>query len=331
MNTNKRGIAWRLLSVFAVLAMVVAACGTEDGEGGGDGDDTTTTGDATTTTGDATTTTGDGTDTTAPADGDGDLTGMFPDGVVRIGIANEVPYGFEGDDGEPTGEAPEVAKAILGELGIETLEATVVDFGALIPGLQAGQYDMVAAGMFITPDRAEDTAFSNPDYCGTIAFAVEEGNPNGLTDFASVTETDAVLGVLGGAVEEGYAVDSGIPDDQISRFGDVPSLFDALTAGRVDAVPLTEVTVLAQVENLEGFEATEGFVPVIDGEEQLGCGAFAFSDTEFCTIFNDMLVQFQEEGRILPLVEEFGFSEASVERAKEVTVEQLGDEPACTQ
>jgi len=316
MNANKRGMTLRLLSILAVLALVVAACGTEDGEGGGDGDGTTT---------------GDGTDTTAPADGGGDLTEMFPDGVVRIGIANEVPYGFEGEDGEPTGEAPEVAKAILGELGIETLEATVVDFGALIPGLQAGQYDMVAAGMFITSDRAEDTAFSNPDYCGTTAFAVAEGNPHGLTDFVSVAESEAVLGVLGGAVEEGYAVDSGIPDDQISRLGDTPSLFDALTAGRVDAVALTEVTVLTQVENLEGFEATEGFVPVIEGEEQLGCGAFAFSDTEFCTIFNEMLGQFQEEGRILPIVEEFGFSEAAVERAKEVTVEQLGDESACTQ
>lgn len=298
MKANKQtGFAWRLLAVFAALAIVVAACGTDGGEGGGEGE----------------------------------LAELFPDGSVTIGIANEVPYGFEGEDGEPTGEAPEVAKAILGELGIDTVEATVVEFGALIPGLQAGQYDMVAAGMFITPDRAEDTAFSNPDYCGTTAFAVEEGNPHGLTDFASVAESEAVLGVLGGAVEEGYAVDSGIPDDQISRLGDTPSLFDALTAGRVDAVALTEVTVLTQVENLEGFEATEGFVPVIEGEEQLGCGAFAFSDTEFCTIFNDMLGQFQEEGRILPLVEEFGFSEAAVERAKEVTVEQLGDEPACTQ
>lgn len=296
--TKRTGFAWRLLSVFAVLALVVAACG-GDGEGEGAGE--------------------------------GELSELFPDGTVTIGIAGEVPYGFEGDDGEPTGEAPEVAKAILGELGIDTVEATVVDFGALIPGLQAGQYDMVAAGMFITPDRAEDTAFSNPDYCGTTSFAVEEGNPHGLTDFPSVAESDAVLGVLGGAVEEGYAVDNGIPDDQISRFGDTPSLFDALTAGRVDAVALTEVTVLTQVENLEGFEATEGFVPVVDGEEELGCGAFAFADTEFCNIFNDMLGQFQEEDRILPLVEEFGFSEASVERAEEVTVEQLGDEPACTQ
>lgn len=319
MNTNKRGLTWRLLVVFAALGLVVAACGTEDGEGGGDGDGTTTADDD------------GGADTTAGDGGDLSLSDMFPDGTVRIGIANEVPYGFEGEDGEPTGEAPEVAKAVLGELGIDTLEATVVEFGALIPGLQAGQYDMVAAGMFVNPDRAEDVAFSSPDYCGTTAFAVEEGNPHGLTDFASVAESDAVLGVLGGAVEEGYAVDSGIPDDQISRLGDTPSLFDALTAGRVDAVALTEVTVQTQVQNLAGFEATEGFVPVIDGEEQLGCGAFAFTDTEFCSTFDEMLNRFQEEDRILPIVEEFGFSEASVERAKEVTVEQLGNESACTQ
>lgn len=337
MKSNRQaGFTRRLFSVFAVLAMVVAACGTDDG-----GDTTTTTdGAADTTAADGTdttamddtdTTAGDGTDTTTADGGEMSLTDMFPDGTVQVGIAGEVPYGFEGEDGEPTGEAPEVAKAVLGELGIETVEASVVDFGSLIPGIQAGQYDMIAAGMFINPERAEQVAFSSPDYCATTALAVAEGNPLGLSDFQSIADSDAVLGVLGGAVEEGYALDSGVPEDQVQTFGDTPSVFDALSAGRIDAVALTEPTVLTQVADREGLEATEGFVPVIDGEEQLGCGAFAFTDTEFCNVFNDMLNTFQEEDRILPIVEEFGFGETAVERATEVTVEQLGNEEACTQ
>jgi polar amino acid transport system substrate-binding protein len=31
-------------------------------------------------------------------------------GYLSVGIANEAPYGFEDENGVPTGEAPEVAK-----------------------------------------------------------------------------------------------------------------------------------------------------------------------------------------------------------------------------
>lgn len=289
----------------SVLALAMAACG--------GGADTTTA---------PVGTTGPGT-TSEPSPTEGGLTEMFPEGTVRIGIANEVPYGYEGPDGEATGEAPELARAILSELGIDNMEATVVEFGALIPGLLAGQYDMIAAGMFINPERAQQVMFSDPDYCGATAFAVPEGNPMGLSDFQSVTDSGAVLGVLGGAVEETYAIDSGIPDAQISRLADTASLVDALTSGRIDAFVLTEVTVVAQVGEMAGFEATEGFIPVIDGEEQLGCGAFAFTDQGFRDTFNDKLKEFQADGRVLPIVEPFGFSAAAVDTAAGLTVEDL--------
>jgi polar amino acid transport system substrate-binding protein len=301
MKTNKRRIAWRLLAMFAVLAMVVAACGGDDGEGGGDGSDTTA----------------------AAGDGGGELAEMFPDGSVRIGIANEIPYGYEDDNGEATGEAPEVAKAILADLGITEVDATVVDFGALIPGLQAGEYDMIAAGMFITSERAQEIIFSDPDYCGATAFAVPEGNPDGLTDFQSVVDAGIDLGVLSGAVEEGYALDSGVPDGNVIRFGETAQAFEALSGGRIAAVALTDVTVATQVAGLEGFESSEPFIPVVNGEEQLGCGGFGFVEQEFRDIFNDKLKEFQDQNQILPIVEEFGFSEASVEKAAELTVEDL--------
>ncbi|HEX7098755.1 MAG TPA: ectoine/hydroxyectoine ABC transporter substrate-binding protein EhuB [Acidimicrobiia bacterium] len=296
----------RVLALLAVLALALAACG------GGDS-------------GDGTAADGTSSETSGGGGGDSPLAERFPDGVVRIGIANEVPYGYEGEDGEPTGEAPELAKAILAELGIDEVEATVVEFGSLIPGLLADQYDMIAAGMFINPERAEQVLFSDPDYCADTSFAVAEGNPKGIETFESFLDSDAILGVLGGAVEETYAIETGIPDDQIARFGDTPSLVDALVAGRIDAFALTGPTVQAQVAELDGFEATEGFIPVINGEEQLGCGAFAFrpDDQEFRDVFNETLHEFQEAGRVLEIIEPFGFSQAAVDAAAELTVDDL--------
>lgn len=312
-RTARRRHTWPRLAAGLVLVLSAAACGDDDDDDGADDESPPAEG-----------TSAPGGDTAAPGEGGGGLLESAREDGIRIGFANERPYGFEGPDG-PTGEAPEVAKAVLEEMGITEVEGVVVDFAALIGGLNAERFDIIAAGMFINEERAGEVLFADPDYCGTTAFAVEEGNPLGLADFESVIESEARIGVLSGAVEDGYAVDSGVPDGQINRFDTTPDLFDALTAGRIDAVALTAITVREQVAELDGYEATEGFIPVIDDVEQLGCGGygFRFDDQEFRDEFNRVLNEMKENGEILPIVEEFGFTSAEVDAAVGVTVEDL--------
>lgn len=298
-HQHRKRSLWRALAVLATFTLVAAGCGDDDGDGDAAAAD----------------------DETAV---EGDALDRYREQGVVMGVANERPYGYE-EGGEATGEAPELAKEVFSRLGIEDVDYVVTDFGALINGLNADRMDVIAAGMFITPERAEQVLFTDPDYCATTAFAVPEGNPNDLSDFESVTESGATLGVLAGAVEEGYAADSGVPDGQISVFQATADLFDALEAGRIDAVALTGITVREQVEDMDGFEATAGFVPVIDGEEQLGCGAFAFreEDRELRDAFNDVINDMKENDEILPIIEEFGFTDGEVEAAKGVTVADL--------
>ena len=136
MSESRRGaMTARVTVLLSVLALVVAACG------GGDGD------------------AGDG-------GGDGGGLASYQENGITIGIANEIPYGYEDEEtGEVTGEAPEVARVVLDELGITDREFVVVEFGALIGGLQAGNFDMIAAGMYIGPPRSSSpiptTAFSS--------------------------------------------------------------------------------------------------------------------------------------------------------------------------
>lgn len=302
---RNRRFRWRALALLSAAVLFAAACG--------DDDDTAT---------DDTATDDTPADDDAAADG---ALAQFQEEGVSIGIANEVPYGFEDESGEATGEAPELARAVFSRLDIEITGFEVVDFGALIDGLNVGNYDVIAAGMFITPERAENALFSQPDYCGTTAFAVPEGNPAGLTDFESVTDAGVTLGVLSGAVEEGYAMDLGVPEGQITALPEVPDLFDALEAGRVDAVALTSITVRTQTAEMDGFEATDGFVPVIDGEEQLGCGAFAFTydNLELRNAFTEELIAMQEAGEVLPIIEEFGWAQEDVDLAAEQTANDL--------
>lgn len=278
MNTNRRsGIAWRLLAVFAVLALVAAACG--DDEGGGDG------------------TTG----------GDGDLLAELQDsGTITVGIANEIPYGYEDEaTGEVTGEAPEVARVVLAELGIDEMDARVVEFGALIGGLQAGNFDMIAAGMYINAERAEQILFSDPSYCILESMLVPEGNPAGLTNYNSVADTDVRLAVASGTVNVDYAVDAGIPEGQIVEFAGIEDQYDALAAGRVEAVSGTILTVQQHADVMEAFEALPAFPALdADGNDILGCGGFGFADQGLRDAFNDKLNELQETGQVQEITDE---------------------------
>ena len=196
--------AWRLAALLSALALVAAACGDDDDDteaGDENGDDTTT--------------------TAAAAD---EAIAEFQESGVTIGFADEDPFAFEDAEGNVTGEAPEVAAAVFERLDIEITDAQAVEFDGLIPGLNAGQYDVIAAGMFINPERAENVLFSNPDYCSGTAFAVPEGNPNDLNDFQDIVDNpDVTLGVLSGAVEEGFAEDNGVPGGQLETLASRPA------------------------------------------------------------------------------------------------------------
>lgn len=237
-------------------------------------------------------------------------------GTIRVGYANEAPYAYmDPTAGGVTGEAPEVARAVLDDLGVEEVEGVLTEFGSLIPGLQAGRFDMIAAGMYVTPARCQEVDFSDPTYCIGEAFVVANRNPLHLHGYGDVAESDdALLGVVAGTVERGYARETGIPDERVVVFPDAPSALAGVEAGRVDAYAGTSLTVndlLAKYGD-DALERAEPFrQPVIDGEPARGCGAFAFrpADDELRQAVDRRLDEFLGSEEHLETVRPFGFTE----------------------
>ncbi|MFF5257674.1 ectoine/hydroxyectoine ABC transporter substrate-binding protein EhuB [Actinomadura viridis] len=248
--------------------------------------------------------------------GGGTLARAKQEGKIRVGFANEAPYGYTDKTGKLTGEAPELARAIFKELGIANVEGVQVDFGGLIGGLNAKRFDVIAAGMFITPERCGAVAFSDPEYVAKSAFMVPKGNPKKILKFEDVARAKANLGVLTGAVEAGYAEKLGVPKNKIKTFADQPSAYEGLKAGRIDAIALTRISLADLLSKHQGepFEVTEAFTPVIDGKEQLGAGAFAFrkADADLLKAFNDKLAEFKSGNKLLPILQPFGFTQAEM-------------------
>ena len=259
-------------------------------------------------------------------EGTGLLAELQRAGSVTVGVANEAPFGYVGADGVVTGIAPDVARAVLAELGIDEMDAQVVEFGELIGGLQAGQFDMITAGMYITPDRANQIYFSDPDYCISESLAVEEGNPHGIVDYQSlVNNPDVVVAVASGTVEVAYLDDAGVPDAQVQVFGDIDDMYRALEAGEVDAVTGTASTVETQVAAREGMEAVEPFFPLdAEGNEVFPCGGHGFADEDFRDAFNEVLNQFREDGTTKEIITAYeDFSEGDVALANRLSLEDF--------
>ncbi|MFY1621384.1 ectoine/hydroxyectoine ABC transporter substrate-binding protein EhuB [Micromonospora sp. WMMD736] len=246
-------------------------------------------------------------------------------GSIKIGIAGEVPYGYtEGD--EVTGEAPEVAKAVFAAMGIDNVDATQVEFGQLIPALNAGQYDMVAAGMAILPSRCENAQFSAVDYVTPTALLVPTGNPEQVNNFQDILDKNLAIAVLSGTVEEAVARDIGIPADRIQPYDGQPEMLQALLDNRAYAGALTDISLRRMVaDNPDApLEVTAGFVPVVEGQEQIQAGGFVFrtGDDDLVAEFNTELDKLHASGEWLEIVQPFGFTEDNVP-PEDLTTEQL--------
>ena len=239
------------------------------------------------------------------------------EGVVIVGFANEQPYAYQNADGELTGSSVEIARRIMENLGVTEMDGVLTDFASLIPGLQAERFDMVTAGMFITPDRAsaDHIQFANPEYTIGEAIAVETGNPLELHSYEDVAENEeAVIAVPSGTVEYNYLLEVGVPDDRIVTVPDMPSALAALQAGRADAITATGPSLQSIIDTAadDSIERVMDFTqPVIDGEEVINYGATVFRDAgqSFVESFNEELNQLKESGELLEIIEEFGFTE----------------------
>jgi len=235
-------------------------------------------------------------------------------GYVRVGFANEAPFGYADAAGKLTGEAPEVLRVVLAKLGIPEVDGVLTEFGSLIPGLKAGRFDIIAAGMYVNPNRCQQILFSEPTYSIGEAFAVTSGNPKGLATYVEVAaQPDVKLGVMTGAIQKEYALKSGVKEDQILSFPDTPSAIAALRAGRVDVVAATSLTIADMIQKSgdgSGIEALKSFSKV--GEESVvGHGAFGFRNDEadFRDAVNAELKSFIGSPEHIALVTPFGFGE----------------------
>ncbi|NUK07570.1 ectoine/hydroxyectoine ABC transporter substrate-binding protein EhuB [Streptomyces lunaelactis] len=230
--------------------------------------------------------------------------------TVRLGIAGEVPYGYVDDQGEFTGEAPELARVIFKRLGIDTVQPVATDFASLIPGLNSQQFDVVSAGMYINKERCEQVIFADPEYQMLDSFIVRKGNPKNLHSYEDVVKAKAKFATGTGYAEMDYAVAAGYREKDIVILQDQVAGLNAVESGRVDVFAGTALTTREVVKKSSRAEATEPFAAVVDGEKKIDGGGFAFrpTDAELRDAFNVEIHKMKKSGELFRILRPFGFT-----------------------
>ena len=234
-------------------------------------------------------------------------------GEVRIGYANESPFAYTTPDGTVTGESPEIAKKVFAKLGVNKVDAVLTEWGSLIPGLRAGRFDVIAAGMYVTPERCKQVAFANPQYQIKDTLLTLNGNPKNLRSYADVAKNpDTKLAVMAGSVELGYARDSGVKDGQLLQVPDTTAQLQAVRASRADAAAGTALTMKGLAA--KAAPTVEAIPKFTDDPKHTGYGALAFrpDDTDLRDAVNQQLKAWLGTPDHLKTVAPFGFDKSNL-------------------
>ncbi|MFD2052061.1 ectoine/hydroxyectoine ABC transporter substrate-binding protein EhuB [Mesorhizobium calcicola] len=226
---------------------------------------------------------------------------------IRIGYSNEVPTAYSAADGKPTGFVNDITLAVLKKMGYEKIEPVQTEWGGLIPGLNAGRFDIITGGMFILAARCENVKFSEPIYKMGDAFLVPKGNPKGLVNYEHIHDTGATMVTGSGYANIAHAKAAGVDATKIMEVPGPTEILAAMQAGRADVGAGTPILVKQLADSSGGkLEATNSAAMPKDSFNWGGL-AFTKADQDFVDEFNAALKDYVGSQEMMTAVAKYGY------------------------
>ncbi|WP_432671207.1 transporter substrate-binding domain-containing protein [Flavobacterium sp. SM2513] len=257
---------------------------------------------------------------------DNSLTSIQEADTIRIGYSIEAPFSYVTTDGEVTGLSVMEAKEITKRLGIKNTEWRLMEFGSLINELESNKIDVIAAGMYITPQRAKRIRFSLPTFHIMQGLAVPVGNPKNLHSYEQIFAlSDLKICALKGSIEESLLLKLGFGSNRLVLTPDIESGIVAVSTGICDALALSSATLPwmnthynQKIEVVADFKQPERAL-----KEKLGYGAFGFhkKNIQLQKAWNKELKAFVGSPSHLNLYDAFGFTKQ--ELPGKITIEEI--------
>ncbi len=211
--------------------------------------------------------------------------------TVTVATSPDFPP-FESLDGsEVVGIEVDILQAITGKLGLE-MQLEQMDFESVIPGVQAGKFDIGMSGITITADRQKNCDFTQPYFLASQAIVVTPDS-----DITCKADLEGkTVSVQTGTTAEEYCMENGY---EVLAFAANNDAAAALTSGKAAAwVVDNEVGV--------ALAAQQGLV-VLDEAMTSEPYAFAFAkDSALTAQFDEALGELLADGTVAAIFEKYG-------------------------
>ena len=202
-------------------------------------------------------------------------------------------------DGKVEGIEIEILKLICAELGVE-LKIETMNFESVLPGVQAGKYDIGVSGISVTPDREKNVLFTDPYCLAAQAIVVVEGSP--ITKKADLA--GKAVSVQSGTTAESFCRGEGYTVNAYAANSDAQL---ALTTAKVQAWVIDDLTAAEMVAAYnETAEAGKKLV-ILDEPMTTEPYAFAFAkgSEEVVEKINTILNKLVADGKVKAIFDEF--------------------------
>ena len=173
------------------------------------------------------------------------------------------PLEFLDDNKNIIGYDIDMIRAIGKEAGLE-VEVRMVAWDGIFAGVAAGNYDVIASGVTITPERQRAFEFTKPYYDVQQIVVVKKGDAAANFEALKGRTVGGQIGTTGVFVAQKSGVDM-----NLREYDDVGLAMQDLLNGRIDAVICDSPVALYYANQKEGFtdhlsiafrtEATESF------------------------------------------------------------------------
>ena len=220
-------------------------------------------------------------------------------GKLTIGTSPDFPP-FESltNDGKVEGIEIDILNLICDELGVE-LEIKQMDFDSVLPGVQAGKFNVGVSGISVTPEREKNTLFSTP-YC-LAAQAIVVTSDSTITCKADLT--GKTVSVQTGTTAEEFCMGNGYTVKAFAANADAET---ALTVGKVDAWVIDDLTAAEMVAT---YNEDHPDAPLVILDEAMTTEPYAFAfakgNDDLVNKINEILTQLLADGTIAGIFEKY--------------------------
>lgn len=219
-------------------------------------------------------------------------------GKLVIGTSPDFPPFESLDNGKVEGIEIEIMELICDELGVE-LEIKQMDFDSVLPGVQAGKFDVGVSGISVTPDREKNTLFTTP-YC-LAAQAIVVTSDSAIASKADLT--GKTVSVQTGTTAEEFCMGNGYEVKAYQANADAEL---ALTTGKVDAWVIDDLTA-AEMVAVYNEEHPDAPLVILDEAMTTEPYAFAFAQgsDDLVASINAILKDMLADGTIAAIFEKY--------------------------